>query len=179
MMKDVSSSTANQQLQNQQPQIGMALIPETPVDFSVLQPSNGWMNTLLTNDFHVYAVTELPPSPVLDLESLSGKPVSSTGSSKGLKELPRLPELLAHDTKSTDAEAAQTDVSVTLDQDAFALYFNSAACEKGESLVQVDLNTTSSASDISEEDEMVALKKLCADLEVSCDELSKYILHME
>ena len=131
MKKDVSSNAANQRLQAQHPQIGMALIPETPIDYSALQPSNGWMNTLPTNDFHVYAVTELPTPPFLDLEALSGKSPAGTGSSKGLKELSKLPELPSQMAVSTQSEAVRVDESVPLNEETFALFFTSASADGG------------------------------------------------
>lgn len=56
---------------HQQPQIGMALMPETNVDLSLF---NSWNTGLNSSDFQVFAVTELPSGPVLDLSVLSEKP---------------------------------------------------------------------------------------------------------
>ncbi|EXJ61807.1 hypothetical protein A1O7_02237 [Cladophialophora yegresii CBS 114405] len=179
MKKDVSSSAASQQLQNQPPQIGMALIPETPVDFSVLQPSNGWMNAVPTNDYHVYAVTELPPPPMLDLERLSGKPLPNKAASKSSKEVPRLPELSPSMMPATAAEVSEVDNSIALDQDVFALYFNSPASEYPCSSEGNDSNHAEEPADISEEESMTNLKRMCDDLDDSCVKLAEFTSHME
>jgi hypothetical protein len=174
MKKDVSSNAASQQ-----PQIGMALIPETPVDFSVLQPSNGWMNVLPTNDYHVYAVTELPTPPMLDLESLSGKTSSTKGSSKASKEVPRLPELPPPMVTSTPVEVSKVDESVTLDPDSFALYFNSSDSDIHCSSEGEYSTLAEEYANISEEECMANLKKMCGDLDDSCVKLAKFTSHME
>ncbi|KAF2683739.1 hypothetical protein K458DRAFT_339837 [Lentithecium fluviatile CBS 122367] len=68
------------------PQIGMTLIPETPLDISMLNlNSNNWgvnSNNMGSFNFQqpqVFAVTELPEGPVnpIDTEALSGKGFSS------------------------------------------------------------------------------------------------------
>lgn len=177
--KDVSSNAASQQLQAQHPQIGMALIPETPIDYSALQPSNGWMNTLPANDFHVYAVTELPTPPILDIEALSSKPSFNKGVSKGVKEVPQLPAMPAQTKQSTHSEAAQVDESVTLDRESFALYFSSHTGDNNQSSKGRNSNGISSVVRVSQEESEAVLKKLCSDLEDSCDKLSKYTSHMD
>ena len=174
--KDVSSNAANHQMQNQHPQINMALIPETPIDYSALQSSNGWMKSLQTNDFHVYAVTELPKPPVLDIESLSCKPASTKSSSKGLKDLLQLPAAATGEAESIPPEPAQVDESVALDWAAFALYFDSSVCDNAQ---WVDEGTSTKASHLFEGDDDEALKKLCSDLEDSCDDLAHFTSHMD
>ncbi|KAJ9616302.1 hypothetical protein H2200_000020 [Cladophialophora chaetospira] len=174
MSKDVK--VGSQQMQGQQPQIGMALIPETPVDFSVLSATNGWMNTAATNDFQVYAITELPTPPFLDLEALSGKPTSSKDTSKASK--PRLPELPAHLSTAITAAPTKVDDSVELDQDAFALYFTSSTHDLSQDLNEVD-SCSKKPSHLSVEEDLAALEKLCSDLEDSCEKLAEYTPHME
>ncbi|OAP64379.1 hypothetical protein AYL99_00351 [Fonsecaea erecta] len=172
--KDVSSDEAAHGMHLRQPQVGMALIPDTPVDFSALQPSNGWVNALPTNDFRVYAVTNLPEFPVLDLESLSGKPKSSHGSGKGLKDTPRILGLPVELASSTTTEPSEVDESVTLDREAFALYFNSS--------LSPDEFSASDHSDqdmeLSDEEKAANLKSLCHDLDETCDKLAQYTSHM-
>ncbi len=175
--KDVSSATATKQMQSQQPQIGMALIPETPIDYSVLQ-ANGWMSTLPTNDFQVYAVADLPAPPVLDLEALSGKPTSSKDGSKSSKQMPRLPELPAHMSALTPAEPNKLDDSIALDQDAFALYFTSTTRDGAHPFKESVANNTPGGQ-MFDEASWAAIEKLCSDLEDSCEELAKYTSHME
>lgn len=70
--------------QPENPQIGMALIPETPLDMSMLNlNSNNWgMNNVSSFNYQqpqVFAVLEVPEGPVnpIDTEALSGKGFSS------------------------------------------------------------------------------------------------------
>lgn len=178
--KDVNSNVATQQMPGQQPQIGMALIPEIPVDFSALQPANGWMNALPTNDFQVYAVAELPTPPALDLEILSGKPSHQKGTSKACTEVPQLPELPSEVISSSTVEAeAQIDDSVHLDQDAFALYFDHSASNLQQPSEEIEIAETESSSELSNEEKLIVLRKMCFDLDESCDKLSAYTSHME
>lgn len=176
--KDVGSSAANLQMHGQQPQIGMALIPETPVDFSVLQPNNGWMSALPSDDFQVYAVTELP-TPVLDVESLSGKPSSNNESSKASSNIPRLPELPASVASRAPSEESQVDESIALDQDAFSLYFKSSASDTNQSFEEKPSTNVEEPAGTSDVENMVTLKKLCSDLNDSCMKLAEYTSHME
>lgn len=178
--KDLNSNVASQQIPGQQPQIGMALIPEIPVDFSALQPANGWMNALPTNDFQVYAVAELPTPPTLDLDALSGKSSHQKGTSKACAEAPRLPELPSEVMAlSTVQEKIQMDDSVPLDQVAFALYFDTSASNLQQSSEDIESTRTEPSSVLSGEESMMVLRKMCLDLDESCDKLSAYTSHME
>ncbi|EXJ66318.1 uncharacterized protein A1O5_10470 [Cladophialophora psammophila CBS 110553] len=176
MKKDIGSDEAAHQMQLQQPQVGMALIPDTRVDFSAIQPSNGWMNALPTNDFQVYAVIDLPELPVLDLENLSGKPQSSKGSSKGSKDAPRLPDLPSQVATSTELEMPQVDESIPLDRDSFALYFDPLGpCSDDFWTVT---NSAQQDTELAEEERAANLKSLCHDLDETCGKLAEYTAHM-
>lgn len=64
--------------QPENPQIGMALIPETPIDLSALNLNNNWgaqMNGFNYQQPQVFAVLEVPEGPAnpIDTEALSGK----------------------------------------------------------------------------------------------------------
>ena len=169
--KDVSSHEAARRIHVQQPQIGMALIPETPMDFSVVPPpSNAWMTALPNNDFQVYAVTELPEPPVLDLEHLSGKLKSSPGVLKPSKTLPRLLEQSPlFPSNCTETKATQLDESVELDREAFALYFDSPATAWRETAVD---------DDASDDEKLARLEKLCSDLDELCTKIADLAPHM-
>lgn len=100
--KDVNPHDAARQMSSQQPQVGMALMPETNVDLSLF---GSWNSGVNTNDFQVFAVTELPEDPVLDLTKLSEKPAKSGIKSDSSKLLPSLPELPAPVTVKQEAKA--------------------------------------------------------------------------
>ena len=71
--KEVNPHEAARQLQSQPPaQVGMVLMPETNVDMSLFDVP-AWRSAA-PNDFQVFAVTELPEGPVLDLPKCSEKP---------------------------------------------------------------------------------------------------------
>ena len=93
--KDVNTS---QHLNNVQ--AGLAMIPESPYEFDNGESaSNGWASsTNLGFDQQVYAVSAIPEEPVIDVDSLRGKPIieplSSYGSTKeDLPEIETMPEL--------------------------------------------------------------------------------------
>ncbi|KIX07278.1 uncharacterized protein Z518_01931 [Rhinocladiella mackenziei CBS 650.93] len=173
--KDIGAHEAANQMQLQQPQVGMALIPEVPVDLSTLQSSNGWMTALPTNDFQVYAVTELPEPPILDLESLSGKSKSNSSASSSSKDTPRLPEV-ANEFANTQDEpnVPQVDESVSLDRGAFALYFDAPApvCEESSSLV--GSKGAAKNEELSNEERMTRLEKMCSELDELCKRLAQF-----
>lgn len=67
-----------------QPQVGMTLVPETPLDMSMLNLNSNWPMNNGNSSFNyqqpqVFAVTELPAGPVnpLDMDVISGKGYSS------------------------------------------------------------------------------------------------------
>jgi hypothetical protein len=80
--KDVNPYAAQQQLQNQQnPQVGMTFVPDTNVDFSMLDLNNNWalgnMGGSTWTNPQVFSVLEMPQGPavdqVVDTGALSGK----------------------------------------------------------------------------------------------------------
>ena len=80
----------------QQPQVGMVLMPDNHIDMSLFDAPT-WNNTASSGDYHpqVFAVTEVPAGPVLDLTPCFEKtqvfPPSKTSSAKLLPSLPELP----------------------------------------------------------------------------------------
>lgn len=176
-LKDVSSHEASQQMHFQQPQIGMTLIPEVPVDLSAMQTSNAWMTALPSSDFKVFAVTELPQAPVLDVESLSGKSKSSFGLSKLTKDVPNLPQINKMLASPGLAEQKEEliDDSVVLDSSAFALYFStpstsSSACET---------SSLDAVTPLSEQEQLAELEKRCIDLDESCARIAEYTINLQ
>lgn len=83
--KDASAYQNQQFGAMSQPQVGMTLVPETPLDMSMLNlNSNSWAMSNGSSSFNyqqpqVFAVTELPagPSNPLDMDVISGKGYSA------------------------------------------------------------------------------------------------------
>lgn len=176
--KDVSSRDAGHQMHVQQPQIGMALIPETHMDFAAFQPSNAWMTALPGNDFQVYSVTEMPEPPTLDLEILTGKNKSSSSIFKPTKDIPQLAESAPQAVSEAEhPTSVQVDESVELDQAAFALYFDSSASASSDS--EEPLNSAMDDEPVSDEVNLARLERMCSELDAACSRLADYTRHME
>ena len=100
--KDVNPHEAARQLHSQQPQIGMALVPEPNIDLSLFDTPS-W-NAVPSSDFHVFAVTELPQGPAVNLERCSGKSEKpALLSSETTKMVPSLPEV-PQQVKASESE---------------------------------------------------------------------------
>ena len=181
VQKDAAGHNVTHQTHVQQPQIGMALIPETPMDFSTFQPSNAWMTALPTNDFQVYSVSELPEAPVLDLEALSGKSNPALSTSKSVKDAPRLTHTTRSSMEAVDkTQTIQVDESVTLDRDAFALYFESSSASACEESCTIDDSTLPAKEEtLSDEVKLVRFKKMCAGLDEACQRLADFAPSLE
>lgn len=181
--KDVNPHQASRQMQNQQPQINMAMIPETSIDFSVLeQPSNSW-NSIPSNDFQVFSVSAVPQVPVLDLTPLSGKTPSTSVSADIAKEAPQIKEIPAWVNK--DAETvAETGTEANLDQ-AFDLYNNltvtittSSSSSLDSYLAFVKPETSKFSLGLTagiDESNLAKLKRMCAALDETCEKLAAYL----
>lgn len=93
--KDVSSHEAARQIQNQNNhmQVGMTLIPETPLDMSIFDGAGSWNNVVPSNDFQVFSVTEMPEPPKLDMEAISGKSSECKSIPSSNKDLPMIQSL--------------------------------------------------------------------------------------
>jgi bZIP-type transcription factor MBZ1 len=155
--KDVNPNDATRQISQQQPQVGMALMPETNVDLSLF--SGSWNSGVNANDFQVFAVTDLPEDPVLDLSKLSEKPTASYTSTKSEspKDLPCLPEIPEPVKALKEAKAdhptirSSTPLSSTMSPPIKSI------------VAQPPTSTISSTRD---------LEVLCAELEESCERLA-------
>ncbi|KPI43866.1 uncharacterized protein AB675_6279 [Cyphellophora attinorum] len=92
--KDVNPHDAARKMSTsqQQPMIGMALMPEVNFDSSLFDTSS-WTPAVQHNDFQVFAVTELPEPPVIDFNECSEKRVQCDFSSETSKSSPTLSPL--------------------------------------------------------------------------------------
>jgi len=183
--KDVNPhDAAAQQMNGQQSQVSMALVPETALDMSMLDTPHAWNSTLPANDFQVYAVTELPEAPALDLSQLSGKPRSGVdASSKPSKDAPVLAEMPNVSTLSSDAEPVVIDATVVLDPVAFALYFDDSKRDSFDHVApqkwSEDMTSVLSPGEIADagqvSDAGPTLEKMCSELDESCARLAGFI----
>jgi bZIP-type transcription factor MBZ1 len=72
--KDVNPQQLARQLHTQQHQIGIATVPETPVNFPLFETvTSSWNSDVGPNNFPVYSLTSLSDGPALDVKMLSGK----------------------------------------------------------------------------------------------------------
>jgi hypothetical protein len=177
--KDVNPHQASRQMQNQQPQINMAMIPET--DFSVLeQPMNTW-NSIPSNDYQVFSVSAVPEVPMLDLTPLSGK-ASSPITLEAMKDAPQIAELPAW--VNNTAESVTTSSSDD-ENEAFALYNDTPSptttspYSLDSFLASAKPNTTKFMFDIStavdESSSLAQLKRMCAAMDEVSKQLAAYL----
>lgn len=128
--KDVNPYASQQyqdMSQNDGPQIGMALVPETPLDMSMLNlGNNNWMmqNSFNYQPTQIFAVTELPEGPAdpIDAEFLSGKGGESFMSQVApVDEVKPDYPVIERPMEHSDATAA-VEVEAEEDDDEFDLY---------------------------------------------------------
>ncbi|KAG4437887.1 hypothetical protein IFR05_006647 [Cadophora sp. M221] len=131
--KDVNPYAAQQQ-QMQQQHIGMTMIPEQTMDFSMLD-----LNSAYSYQPQVFSVLSLPET-ILDTETLSGKSSSfSTSASDAEKvELPKIERLPV-------SEPVEAELSVVVDEEfdadpAFALFSAPVSASASESKQDLDLS---------------------------------------
>ncbi len=135
--KDVNPHQAIMQQTHNDPQIGMALIPETHVNFpTLLDSTNPWTENIDLGIYNtqVFAVTELPPGPAIDhidVGLLCGK-CSNVGASYPANE-PKdngpVVERMPTPEKAQivpDLENADDDVEFDESDPAFALFSDSS-----------------------------------------------------
>ena len=127
------------------PHVGMAMIPETFMDFSNFEPqNNAWTGNmdLGFNDAQVFSVIDLPRGPAvdqIDTGMLSGKSSNSVGnysSSDDIKDqvpvIERMPSVQDDKITVTSKDHAQPVNAVDYDESdpAFALFADSAIISK-------------------------------------------------
>jgi len=190
--KDISPSDAARRLQAQQQHVGMALLPDQAVDMSMLETPSSWTPNMPVNDFQVFAVTELPAGPQLDLSGLVGKPTTSDVLSvKPAKDLPVMSELPPKRAESKSCLVPMAvDNTVALDEQALTLYFE----EPCQSLREVGINqrlnrshTHFTSKDIelvvvspaTEQGSWTELYKLCSALDETCSRLDAFTSHLD
>ncbi|OTA65393.1 hypothetical protein K449DRAFT_267443 [Hypoxylon sp. EC38] len=122
--KDINPYTAGQQ-NHQQQQIGMVMIPEHTMDFSMLNINSDAFNY----QPQVFAVLETPDMPVIDTEALAGKSSNFVGESfesdsektdAPILEAPVLPSTKAPEPlESPEPAACETTIAADLDGDIY------------------------------------------------------------
>lgn len=183
--KDINPNHGVLQAQNQQTQVGMTMIPESAVDFSMLESST-W-NAGGMNSYQVCAVTDIPEGPIIDVALLSGKVTQpSLFSSSTPKDCPVLSTPPTFKTK-TVVPAAVVNEDVELDEVAFTLFVDEPqqanptaqelVCPVSPAHVAIApkfvlTGPTSSKGSWSR------LESMCATLDAVCDRLSDMTSHM-
>jgi len=167
--KDVNPHQAARQVQSQQPQIGMALMPETNIDLSLFDTPS-WNSGINANDFQVFAVTELPEGPTLDLSVATEKSNSPSGGFDDTKLQPCLPELppfaksLPTFQQEAKVDAPTVPVCAVPAADSFAT--TASMTTAGCSLRKSTLGPATPSR---------SLEALCSDLEESCKRLASLL----
>lgn len=191
--KDVNPHQATRQAQNQQTQVGMTIIPESTLDFSMLEsiPTSNWNAGLGMNSYQVCAVMEIPEGPAIDIDSLSGKKshdvtVSSTSAVKDypVLQFPPVSKQQAFSLPNTtvNEEAELNDVAFTLfvDQPALsplAVVGQRLKCDLPSSHTLSSAQSTAEASE-PEEDRWATLENMCSTLDASFENLSLHTSHI-
>lgn len=172
--KDVPTHEAARQMQMQNHgnhmQVGMTLIPETPIDMSVFDGHHSWSNVVPSNNFQVFAVTELPEPPKLDMSSITEKSAGvkpMRSSNKDLPHLSCLPEPAVSRTespvveRSNDLYVEESFVSITLPTH---LYTTVSKASVSSQLLSAQSTSAGSWSE---------LRQLCEEVDETCDRISQ------
>lgn len=185
--KDINPYAAQQQMQQQQ--IGMAMIPEHNMDFSMLDLNE---NGAFTYQPQVFSVLSLPEA-VIDTEILSGKSSSFTShTSDGEKvELPKVERMPVSETEKVELPTVVDD---EFDADpAFALYASSPTATVTKSEPELDLSFLANLSlkpanfelvVVPEVDEATAdaamrrVERISADMDACLERLSRLSCHL-
>ncbi|PMD59328.1 uncharacterized protein K444DRAFT_530827 [Hyaloscypha bicolor E] len=185
--KDVNPYAAQQQMQQQQ--IGMAMIPEHNMDFSLLDLNE---NGAFSYQPQVFSVLSLPEA-VIDTEILSGKGSSFTplASDDEKVELPKVERMPVSEPSKVELPAV---VDEEFDADpAFALFVSSPATSTVKSEPELDLSFLANLSlkpsnfefvVVPEVDEATAdaamrrVERLSADMDACLERLSRLSCHL-
>ena len=192
--KDVNPHQATRQAQRQQTQVGMTIIPEATVDFSMLESTtpNNWNAGFGINSYQVCAVTELPDGPTIDIDSLSGKkfhdtPKLATSTAKDYPVLHFPPVIKQQDyslpTTSANGHVEPADVAFTLFVDQprvtpSAFLEQAPTCDLPSSDPLLVIAQSGTEDPESEEDRWANLENMCLTVDASCEQLSAHISHI-
>jgi len=190
--KDVNPHQATRQAQNQQTTVGMTMVPESTIDFSLLDsiPTNNWNTSFGMNSYQVCAVTEVPEGPAIDINLLSGKnsydvTKSSTSTTKDYPVL-QFPTM----TKQQDSTLPPTQVNdlSELDKSAFTLFIDQTEATPLPVIEQSDASSHSDSNNLSisvhpdpeesEADLRARLESMCSALDVSCQYIAVHTSHI-
>lgn len=131
--KDVNPHRVAQELQQQSSaQIGMALVPEPTMDFSMLDTANtgNWNSGIDVSFPQVYAVTEVPQGPSVDSSILSGKNSDFTEYhpiAEQSKEVPSIERMPVQEAEPQAVTTSDPDVELDESDPAYALFIDSPA----------------------------------------------------
>lgn len=186
--KDINPYAAQQQMQQQQ--IGMAMIPEHNIDFSMLDLNE---NGAFSYQPQVFSVLSLPEA-VIDTEILSGKTSSSFSPLSSDDEKVELPKVERMPVAKTEKVELPTVVDEEFDADpAFALFVSSPTATVMKSEPELDLSFLANLSlkpsnfelvVAPEVDEATAdaamrrVERLSADMDACLERLSRLSCHL-
>ena len=174
--KDINPREAARQLNSQQPQVGMAFIPEQKVDLSLFDTPS-WNPSIPSTDYHVFAVTDVPQGPILDLERCTGKTkkptVLSTETTKMVPSLPEFPK---------QVKEASSVGAVTPKEHVVKPKPGSSATSPPLAPVLNSKSTfepSTAKRDVSEPGSWERLMDLCSELDVTANRLADIVPGME
>lgn len=124
--KDANPNQTSQEFQMQQnPQAGMVMVPNQGVDMSTMGLSNGGWNSGIDINYAntpVFAVTEVPEGPAIDIDILSGKSSSFVLPEPIKNEVPTLERPQFAETEFTATGVENPEVEIDESDPAFALF---------------------------------------------------------
>ncbi|KAI9721800.1 MAG: hypothetical protein M1812_002135 [Candelaria pacifica] len=207
--KDVNPYQATQKLQSQQPNrqhVGMAILPDSQVDFSTLDINNSPWDTRIvtwpTNQPQVFSVLELPVGPAVDTAVLSGKGSNFVGpcfpSEECKDERPTLepmPSVHEEVDEPSNINDSTTDIDFDDSDPAYALYADSPSPPESASVEPTNIllgkinvektsprlnliSTANSSADETSSSTMERFEQICRSMDVAFDRIGKMTSHL-
>lgn len=183
--KEATANPGSQQFQMQQnPQVGMVMVPSQAMDISTMDMNNGGWNSGIDMNYGntpVFAVMEVPEGPAITGDVLSGK--SSNFIEPSVLE-PAKDEIPALDLPPiVEGKGYGTGSEVEINDPAFPLYSDSpSSTDVPEPFNGVRPEKESPAFEIVVESELEAakarLKHLCSSMEPAYQRISKLTSHL-